>query len=104
MSVLLDLSIFPVGQGASVSEAVAQVIAMIRESGHPYRLTPMSTIIETGEVGEALALVERAHALLAARGCERVYATARLDIRPGLDDRMSGKIEAVRQRIGPVAE
>ena len=39
MSVLLDLSIFPVDQGVSVSRFVAPVIAMIRDSGHDYRLS-----------------------------------------------------------------
>jgi uncharacterized protein YqgV (UPF0045/DUF77 family) len=47
MSVLLDLSIFPVDRGAGVSAFVAPVIAMIRDSGHDYRLSPMGTIVET---------------------------------------------------------
>ncbi len=102
MSVLLDLSIFPMDQGASVSRFVAPVIAMIRDSGHAYRLSPMGTVVETATVGEALELVERAHAVLDALGCDRVYAAAKLDIRRGPLGRLAGKIESVRQQIGEV--
>lgn len=103
MSVLLDLSIFPVDRGAGVSGFVAPVIAMIRDSGHDYRLSPMGTVVETDTLPEALAVIERAYAILEAAGCERVYATAKLDIRPGQTGRMEGKVASVRRQIGEVA-
>jgi uncharacterized protein (TIGR00106 family) len=103
MSVLLDLSIFPVDRGAGVSGFVAPVIAMIRDSGHDYRLSPMGTVVETDTLPEALAMIERAYEILDALGCERVYATAKLDIRPGQTGRMEGKVESVRRQIGEVA-
>ncbi|WP_296700237.1 MTH1187 family thiamine-binding protein [Thiocapsa sp. UBA6158] len=103
MSVLLDLSIFPVDRGAGVSGFVAPVIAMIRDSGHDYRLSPMGTLVETDTLPEALALIERAYEILDALGCERVYATAKLDIRKGPGGRMEGKVESVRKQIGEVA-
>jgi uncharacterized protein (TIGR00106 family) len=102
MSVLLDLSIFPVDQGVSVSRFVAPVIAMIRDSGHDYRLSPMGTVVETETLAESLRLIERAEGILDALGCERMYATARFDIRRGPLGRLSGKIESVRQQIGHV--
>lgn len=102
MSVLLDLSIFPVDQGGGVSAFVAPVIAMIRDSGHDYRLSPMGTVVETETLAEALALVEQAHAILDGLGCERVYATAKLDIRRGRSGRLAGKVESVRRIIGDV--
>jgi uncharacterized protein (TIGR00106 family) len=103
MSVLLDLSIFPVDQGGGVSAFVAPVIAMIRDSGHDYRLSPMGTLVETETLPEALALVERAYAILEGMGCGRVYATTKLDIRQGQSGRLSGKVESVRRIIGEVA-
>jgi uncharacterized protein (TIGR00106 family) len=102
MSVILDLSIFPMDQGVSVSGFVAPVIAMIRETGHDYRLSPMSTIVETSTLSEALSLIERAQSLLDELGCQRVYAVAKFDIRGGPMGRLSGKIAAVRARIGDV--
>ena len=102
MSVLLDFSIFPVDQGASVSRFVAPVVALIRDSGHPYRLTPMGTVIETATMAEALRIIGDAHAALERFGCRRVYATARFDVREGPLGRLTGKVDAVERRIGEV--
>ncbi|MBK1630842.1 hypothetical protein CKO31_08815 [Thiohalocapsa halophila] len=102
MSVLMEFSIFPTDQGESVSVQVSEVIRMVRESGLEYRLTPMGTIVETDSVGEALALVERAAAVLESLGCRRVYSAIKLDIRSNQDGRMSGKIESVEARVGQV--
>lgn len=104
MSVLLDFSIFPVDQGSSVSGFVAPVIAMIRDSGLPYRLTPMGTVVETEQLAEALDLIARAHAILDALGCGRVYATAKLDIQRDRAQRIDGKIASVRRLIGEVQD
>lgn len=102
MSVLLDLSLFPMDQGVSVSRFVAPVVAMIRDSGQACQLSPMGTLIETATLAEALALIERAQAVLDDLGCERVYAVAKFDIRKGPLGRLNGKVAAVRQRIGEV--
>ncbi|NBC13459.1 MAG: MTH1187 family thiamine-binding protein [Gammaproteobacteria bacterium] len=102
MSVLMEFSIFPTDQGESVSAQVSEVIRMVRESGLEYRLTPMGTVVETDSVGEALALVERAAAVLESLGCRRVYSAIKLDIRSNQDGRMSGKIESVEARVGQV--
>lgn len=102
MSVLLDLSVFPTDQGASVSGFVAPVIAMIRESGHPYRLSAMGTIVETDDLGDALGLIARAYQILDAMGCERVYAITKLDIRKGAAGRLTGKVDSVRRLVGEV--
>ncbi|EGV50533.1 hypothetical protein Rifp1Sym_cw00010 [endosymbiont of Riftia pachyptila (vent Ph05)] len=102
VSVLLEFSMFPTDQGESVSEQVSQVIAMIRDSGVDYQLTPMGTIIETAELGDALALVERAYQLLERQGCRRVYSSLKLDIRQGKDQRLAQKIRSVEEKIGTV--
>jgi uncharacterized protein (TIGR00106 family) len=104
MSVLLDLSIFPMDQGVSVSGFVAPVIAMIRDSGHPYRLSPMGTVVETANLAESLRIIEQAQGILDGLGCDRVYATAKFDIRRGPLGRLSGKIESVRRQIGEVED
>lgn len=103
MSVLVDLSIFPIAAGEHLSEYVAPVVAMIAASGHPYQLTAMGTLIETEQLDAALALIERAHALLAAAGCERVYATVKLDIRGGPPGRLQGKPASVATRLQDAA-
>jgi uncharacterized protein (TIGR00106 family) len=98
----MEFSIFPTDQGESVSAQVSEVIRMVRESGLAYRLTPMGTIVEADTVAEALALVERAAAVLDDLGCRRVYSAIKLDIRSGQRGRMAGKIASVEARIGQV--
>ncbi len=100
MSVLLDLGIFPMDQGASVGAFVAPVVAMIRTSGHPYQLGAMGTLVETEDLESALALIGRAHQVLAAQGCRRVYATAKLDMRDGPLGRLKAKVARVSALLG----
>jgi uncharacterized protein (TIGR00106 family) len=99
MSVLIDLSIFPVGQGEHLSTYVAPVVQLIADSGHPYQLTAMGTLVETAQLSEATQLIERAYAVLARAGCERVYATVKLDIRSGTTGRLAQKTASVESRL-----
>jgi len=103
MSVLLEFSMFPTDKGESVSPYVSQVIAMIRDSGANYQLTPMGTIIETDTLEQAMALVQKAYAVLDEGGCNRVYSSLKLDIRKGKGNRLSGKLDSVREKIGEVS-
>jgi uncharacterized protein (TIGR00106 family) len=103
MSVLLEFAMFPTDQGESVSAYVSPVIEMIRESGIPYQLTPMGTILETDTVEQALAVVQQATAVLDAAGCNRIYSSLKLDIRKSKSNRLQGKVASIQERIGEVA-
>ncbi|MDF1528924.1 MAG: MTH1187 family thiamine-binding protein [Sedimenticola sp.] len=102
MSVLLEFAMFPTDKGESVSEYVSQIIKMIHDSGSDYQLTPMGTIIETDTLSQAMTLVESAYQVLDEAGCDRVYCSLKLDIRKGKNNRLKGKVESVRNRIGDV--
>ena len=80
MSILMEFSMFPLEGTGSKSADVARIVQMIHESGYSYKLTPMSTVVETPTMPEALKLIENAYALLEASG--RVYACLKFDIRP----------------------
>jgi len=101
MSVLTQFAMFPTDKGASASPYVSRVIAMIRESGLPYQLSAMGTIIETETLDEAQLIIKKAYELLS-NDCTRVYCTVTFDIRDGKPGRMSGKIAAIEEKIGPV--
>ncbi len=101
MSVLMQFAMFPTDKGASASPYVSRVIAMIRESGLPYQLSAMGTIIETETLDEAQAIVKKAYDILSA-DCTRVYCTVTFDIRDGKTGRMKEKIAAIEEKIGPV--
>ena len=104
MSVLLQMAMFPTDKSESKSAQVAQVIKVIRDSGFPYKLTPMSTIIETEKMSEALAIVQKCYERLEELGCNRVYSTLTFDIRKGHENRLEGKIKSVEDKIGEVAK
>ena len=97
MSVLMEFSMFPIEGNESKSADVAKIIKMILESGYPYKLTPMSTVVETPTIKGALKLVEEAYTLLEA--CGRVYSCLKFDIRPDRDNGMFQKIESVQNKL-----
>jgi uncharacterized protein (TIGR00106 family) len=99
MSVLAELSIFPMDKGESVGDYVADVVRLIRESGLSYQLTAMGTLLESDELHEILAVLEKSRALLRQRGCRRVYATLKLDMREGPTGRLTGKVQSVARRM-----
>jgi len=101
MSVLMQFAMFPTDKGASASPYVSKIIAMIRESGLPYQLSAMGTIIETDTLIEAQAVVAKAYALLS-DDCSRVYCTVTFDIREGKTGRMTQKIASIEEKIGSV--
>lgn len=99
MSVLLEFAMFPTDKGGSVSAYVSRILKLIDESGIPYQLTPMGTIIEADELGQVLRLVAAAYQQLEP-DCARVYATLKLDIRRGEGGRMKKKVESVELKLG----
>jgi len=102
MSYLVSLSIFPTDKGESVSPYVSKVIKLIKESGLPYKLTPMATIIETEDINEVFKIMDKAYKILQEEGCNRIYTVMTVDYRKGRSNRMEQKIKSVEKRIGEV--
>lgn len=98
MAVLMEFAIFPTDRGISVSQQVTQVIEMIKESGYPFQLTAMGTLIETPTVGEALEIVEKAAALLQEES-KRIYSTIKLDIKKDASNLMETKVQSVMNKL-----
>jgi len=101
MSVLLEFAMFPTDKGISVSKDVSKIIAMIRDSGIPYKLTPMGTIIETETMAEALEIIQKSHDILAGNS-ERIYSTLTFDIQKGKNNRLVSKVQSIEDKIGKV--
>jgi len=97
MSVLIHFSMFPTDKGTSVSPYVAHSIRIIKESGLPYKLGPMSTAIE-GEWEEVMAVVERCFKALREQS-DRIYMTVQMDYRAGAVNRIEGKIASVEAKL-----
>lgn len=84
-------------ESGSVSEAVADAVRVVRDSGLPYELTSMFTTIE-GEWDEVMPVVKQA--------CEavgefspRVSLVLKADLRPGYDGELSGKVDRMNAAI-----
>ena len=96
--VLLEFSMSPLGEGESVSNYVARSLQIIDESGLPYELHAMGTIIE-GEVEEVLDVMRRCLDAMAA-DCDRITCTAKLDYRKGYAGRLDSKVKSVEEKLG----
>jgi uncharacterized protein (TIGR00106 family) len=103
VSVLIEFAMFPTDKGISVSKDVSKVISMIKNDFTSYTLTAMGTIIETNTLAEALSVVQKAHDILE-KDSERIYATIKLDIQKNKENRMSGKIASVEEKMGKVQQ
>ena len=97
MSVLLEFAMFPTDKGESVSEYVSRIIQTIDESGFPYSLTAMGTIVEVDRLDEALDVVRKAYEQLEG-DCSRVYSSIKLDIRKG-----KSRTTQTKDRLGGTA-
>lgn len=96
--VLLEFSISPMGEGASVSPYVARSLDIIDRSGLDYQLHAMGTIIE-GELEQVLAVLQQCMDAIAT-DCDRVTCTAKLDYRRGHTGRLQAKVASVEEKLG----
>lgn len=97
MSVLIHFSIFPTDKGTSVSPYVAKAVQIIRDSGLPYKIGPMSTAVE-GEWSEVMAVVEHCFKELR-KECSRIYMTLQMDYREGAVNRIEGKVKSIERKL-----
>ncbi|NHN56331.1 MTH1187 family thiamine-binding protein [Calidifontibacter sp. DB0510] len=81
----------------SVSAAVADAIAVVRESGLPHDLGSMFTTIE-GEWDEVMDVIKRACEAVG-KHSPRVGLVLKADIRPGHDGMLTAKVERIEQRL-----
>ncbi|MGH3334105.1 MAG: thiamine-binding protein [Nocardioidaceae bacterium] len=80
-----------------VSEAVAEAIRVVRDSGLPCETNAMFTNVE-GEWDEVMAVVKRAVDVVAAKS-PRVGLVLKADIRPGFTGQLTAKVERVEERL-----
>jgi len=96
--VLLDLCIYPLDKGGSLSRYVARAVDIIDRSGLEYRCHAMGTTIE-GEPDAVFDVAKRCFDALAA-DCDRVECSIRIDYRKGRTGRLRGKVDSVAEKLG----
>ena len=82
---------------ASVHDAVAAAVRIVRESGLPHRTTSMFTEVE-GEWDEVFDVVKRATEAVLPFG-SRVSLVLKADIRPGFTNEIEGKVERLEHAL-----
>ncbi|KAA1419883.1 thiamine-binding protein [Mumia zhuanghuii] len=98
---LVAFSVAPSGTGradASVSDAVAAAVRIVRESGLPNRTDAMFTTLE-GEWDEVMDVVKRAVEAVADVS-PRVSLVLKADIRPGYTGQLDAKARRIDQILG----
>lgn len=98
MSVLVAFSVTPLGVGEGVGELVAEAVRVVRNSGLPNKTYSMFTEIEGDSWDEVMAVVREAVQAVAARA-PRVSTVIKVDWRPGVSSAMTGKVQAVEDRL-----
>lgn len=93
MSAIMELAIFPMHEGTSVSTYVAKAVEEIDNSGLPHSTNPMGTCIE-GDIPDLMALCSRCFEVLA-EDSDRIYATIKIDYRKGREQGMSRKLASL---------
>ena len=94
---LMELSMYPVDRGESLSKYVAKLLDVIDASGLNYTLGPMGTVVE-GEWDEVIALLSRCHETLTPLS-NRVIANVKFDTRKGSSNRLEGKVKSVTEKM-----
>ncbi|GGL87838.1 thiamine-binding protein [Nakamurella endophytica] len=102
---LVAFSVAPSGDGEltrqgpadSVSQAVADAVRVVAESGLPYRTDAMFTTVE-GSWDECMDVVRRASEA-AGRYGSRVSLVLKADIRPGHTGELDGKVARVQRLL-----
>ena len=95
---LLEFSRSPLGKGESVSEYVAPSLEIIAQSGVPYRLNPMGTVLE-GEWDAVLGVVKACYERMR-QDCDRISCSIKIDAREGAIGRLDSKIAKVEDIVG----
>lgn len=95
--VVAEISAFPIGEGESLSQSVAEAVKVIKESGLKYQIGAMGTAVE-GEWGQIIKLFTKCRDKLIASH-NRIYLMLKIDERKSPTHGIIHKIKAVEEKI-----
>ena len=100
MTVIVEVTIIPLGVGVSLSSYVSEAIRALKERGIPYKICPTATIFETNSLEEAFELVRQMVERVFSAGVPRVVLTVKADERRDIGSpRMEAKISSVEEKL-----
>ena len=95
---IIELSVIPIGVGTSLSDYVACVMKVIKQSGLKYESHSMATNIEC-DWQDITPLVKKCHDELKKMGVERISTTVRISERVDKPYTMEGKMRSLDDKL-----
>jgi uncharacterized protein (TIGR00106 family) len=95
---LAEFTVAPISEGVSLSAHVARSMEIIEESGLPYRVNPMGTVVE-GDFDQVWELIGRVHKAMTGHA-DRVLTSVKVDDRKGAAGCLDRKITSVEGKLG----
>jgi len=93
--IIAALSVFPVGEGTSLSRYVKESLKALEETGLKFEPSAMATIIEAKNLDELFSAVRKAHEAQLKMGAKRVYMVLTIDDRKDKEATMESKLKAI---------
>jgi len=78
---IAQFSVFPIGEGTSLSRFVKKGVAVVEQSGYTYEIGGMATTVEVPDLDSLFDLVKKVHAAHVAEGALRVAIDLKVDDR-----------------------
>jgi uncharacterized protein (TIGR00106 family) len=94
---IAQLSVYPIGEGTSLSRFVKKGVAVIEGAGYTYTVGAMGTTIEVPDLDALFELVKQVHAAQVAEGAHRVVIDLKVDDRQDKKSTIASKIAAVKR-------
>jgi uncharacterized protein (TIGR00106 family) len=94
-SMIASFSVYPLGEGTSLSRFVKKGVAVVKASGYPYEVGAMSTSVEIPDLDTLFDLVKKVHSAHIAEGAQRVVIDLKVDDRRDKKATMASKKAAV---------
>ena len=94
---IVQFSIIPIGKGPSLGDDIAKVLRIVENSGLPYKLNPMGTVVE-GKWEDVMSLIKKCHGSVL-KGSERVVTSISIDDRKKSRNRIEEKVRSVEKRL-----
>jgi len=94
---IAQLSVYPIGEGTSLSRFVKKGVSVIESSGYKYEIGGMGTTIEVPSLDALFNLVKQVHSAQVAEGAYRVVIDLKVDDRRDKEATIESKKAAVKE-------
>ena len=94
--ILAQLSMYPLGEGTSLSRFVKKGIQVIKESGYKYEIGGLSTAVEVPDLDSLFQLIKKVHQAHLGEGAKRIVIDLKVDDRRDKEATIDTKRNAVK--------